>query len=68
MAGFMWKGKKNWRDQAKKVVEQLKAAVQVDRVVLGEGDVRWYKRLPRNTRPGNNANAFRAATALDDAL
>ena len=64
MAGLKRQGKEKWRDQVKEVVKQLKAAVQVDYVVIGGGNVRLLKRLPPGTRPGNNANAFQGGYRL----
>lgn len=63
-AGLERLGKKKWRNQVKEVVQQLKAAMQVDYVVLGGGNVRLLKKLPSGTRPGNNANAFRGGYRL----
>jgi hypothetical protein len=39
------------------VVQQLKTAVQADYVVLRGGNARLLKKLPPDTRLGNNANA-----------
>ena len=51
-------GKKKWRDQVCKVVEELRAALEVDDVVIGGGNVKKLKRLPKGTRAGDNDNAF----------
>jgi polyphosphate glucokinase len=37
----------------------LKAATQAQYVVIGGGNARLLKKLPPNTRLGDNANAFR---------
>ena len=39
-------------------VEQLQAALEPDDVVLGGGNVKLLKQLPKGCREGNNANAF----------
>jgi len=40
------------------VVEQLKAALQADYVVIGGGNVKELHTLPCGARAGSNANAF----------
>lgn len=52
-------GKKKWRQAVADVVERLRAAFEVDYVVLGGGNAQKLKELPENTRLGDNANAFR---------
>ena len=44
LAGLKRQGKKKWRHQVNKVVQQLKSAVQADYVVLGGGNARLLKR------------------------
>lgn len=51
-------GKKKWRKLVKEVVECLIAALQPDDVVLGGGNTKKLKKLPRRCRAGENANAF----------
>lgn len=51
-------GKKKWRRHVKEVVNQLKAALQADHIVLGGGNARLLKKLPPDTRRGDNSNAF----------
>jgi polyphosphate glucokinase len=51
-------GKKKWRKVVTDVVEQLSAALEVDYVVIGGGNVRQLKRLPRGARLGGNTNAI----------
>jgi polyphosphate glucokinase len=63
-AGLDRLGKNKWRRLVKEVVQQLKAALQVDYVVLGGGNVRLFKKLPPGTRLGNNANAFQGGYRL----
>ncbi|HUI08029.1 MAG TPA: ROK family protein [Verrucomicrobiae bacterium] len=57
-------GKQKWRRQVNEVARQLKAAMQADYVVLGGGNARLLKKLPRGIRVGNNANAFRGGYRL----
>lgn len=57
-------GKKNWRHHVKEIVKQLKTALQADYVVLGGGNARLLKKLPADTRRGNNANAFKGGWRL----
>jgi hypothetical protein len=45
-------------------IEQLSAALQVDYVVLGGGNVKYMNELPDNVRVGGNENAFRGAFRL----
>ena len=58
LAGLRRQGRKKWCQQVKQVVQQLKAAMQADYVVLGGGNARLLKKLPLGIRVGNNANAF----------
>jgi polyphosphate glucokinase len=51
-------GKKAWREYVADVVERLTAALEPDDVVLGGGNVKLLKEIPKNCRIGNNANAF----------
>jgi polyphosphate glucokinase len=57
-AGMRRLGKHRWRKHVEKVVELMLAAFLADYVVLGGGNVRHVKRLPRGARRGKNANAF----------
>ena len=52
-------GKKKWRRYVADVVNRLKAALEVDDVVIGGGNARLLKALPAGARLGSNANAFR---------
>ena len=51
-------GPKKWRKVVCEIVEQLRAALEADYVVLGGGNARKLKKLPKNTRLGNNDFAF----------
>ena len=64
LAGLKRLGKKKWRRHVAKVVQQLKAAMQVDYVVLGGGNAKLLKKLPPGTRLGNNADAFQGGYRL----
>lgn len=57
-AGLKRLGKKKWRRHVRDVVIRLKAALQADDVVIGGGNAKLLKRLPRGVRRGKNANAF----------
>jgi polyphosphate glucokinase len=63
-AGLTRLGQQKWRHEVKEVVRQLEAAMQVDYVVLGGGNVRLLKKRPLGTRLGNNANAFQGGYRL----
>ncbi len=51
-------GKKKWRRHVIDVVERLKDALEAEYVVLGGGNAKNMKKLPRNIRLGDNRNAF----------
>jgi polyphosphate glucokinase len=51
-------GKGKWRRHVGDVVALLIAALQPDDVVLGGGNVKHLKKLPKGCRAGDNANAF----------
>src|SRR2546430_17541730 len=59
-------GKKKWRRYVVDVVERLRAALEVDDVVLGGGNVKKLKALPKGCRAGDNANAFLGGFRLWD--
>ena len=52
------RGKKKWRSLVAEVVHCLVAALEPDDVVLGGGNVKKLKELPKGCRAGDNANAF----------
>jgi polyphosphate glucokinase len=58
VAGLERLGKKRWRKNVIKVVEDLSAALEPDYVVLGGGNAKLLKEIPANCRLGDNANAF----------
>jgi polyphosphate glucokinase len=51
-------GKKKWEHHVLKVVDEFRAALCADEVVLGGGNSKRLTKLPLNTRLGNNENAF----------
>jgi len=57
-------GKKKWRRHVADVVEQLKAGLQADYVVIGGGNAKKLKELPPGARLGENSNAFRGGFRL----
>jgi polyphosphate glucokinase len=57
-AGLERLGQSQWARHVKIALRQLKAALQVDYVVLGGGKANLIKTLPPGVRRGENANAF----------
>jgi len=51
-------GAKKWRRTVAAVVEQLSKALEADYVVLGGGNAKKLKKLPKNARLGSNEFAF----------
>jgi len=51
-------GENKWRQYVEDVVQRLKAALEPTDVVLGGGNVKKLKVLPKGCRAGDNANAF----------
>jgi polyphosphate glucokinase len=51
-------GAKKWRRAVADVVKQLSKALEADYVVIGGGNARKLKKLPKNARLGNNDFAF----------
>ncbi len=51
-------GKQKWRRYVTDIVQRLIVALQPEDVVLGGGNARKLKQLPRRCRPGGNANAL----------
>jgi polyphosphate glucokinase len=66
MRGLQKRGKKKWRRNVADVVGRLVAALEPDDVVLGGGNVRKLKELPKGCRMGDNSNAFRGGFRLWD--
>jgi predicted NBD/HSP70 family sugar kinase len=57
-------GKKKWLRHVFAIVEQLKAAMEADYVVLGGGNAKKLKEVPAGARLGDNENAFRGGFRL----
>jgi polyphosphate glucokinase len=51
-------GKKKWREHVEDVVSRLVAALEPEDCVIGGGNVRLIKELPKGCRVGDNSNAF----------
>jgi polyphosphate glucokinase len=64
LAGLKRLGKKKWRKHVFDVTEQLKNALEADYVVLGGGNARLLKHLPKGARLGDNENAFKGGVRL----
>jgi polyphosphate glucokinase len=56
--GLKKRGERKWCKHVADVVKQLIAALEPDDVVLGGGNVKLLKKLPKGCRAGDNANAF----------
>jgi polyphosphate glucokinase len=57
-------GVQKWRRHVADVVNLLVVALQPDDVVLGGGNVKRLKKLPRGCRAGDNMNAFKGGFRL----
>jgi polyphosphate glucokinase len=57
-SGLKRLGKKKWRSYVADVVDRLATALEPDDIVLGGGNVKELKELPKGCRQGDNANAF----------
>ena len=63
-AGLERLGKKKWRRHVADVITRLRAALEVEDVVIGGGNAKLLDRLPRGVRRGDNANAFAGGVRL----
>jgi polyphosphate glucokinase len=57
-AGLKRSGKKKWRRNVLDVISLLRYALQADNVVVGGGNAKLLRALPRGVHLGRNANAF----------
>jgi polyphosphate glucokinase len=57
-------GKKKWRRHVADVIARLRAALEVEDVVVGGGNAKRLSRLPRGVRRVDNANAFAGGVRL----
>ena len=64
LRGYERLGKKKWRKEVADVVSRLVAALEPEDVVLGGGNVKKLKELPKGCRMGDNSNAFRGGFRL----
>jgi polyphosphate glucokinase len=64
LKGLKRLGRKKWRKEVAEVIGLLKTATQADYVVIGGGNARLLKKLPPNTKVGDNNNAFRGGFRL----
>lgn len=64
VAGLERLGKRKWTRYVFDVVARLKAALVVEYVVLGGGNVKKLDTLPPDCRPGSNENAFLGGVRL----
>ena len=51
-------GKRRWRREVLKVAELLKFGLQAEELVIGGGNAKKLKEIPRGARLGSNRNAF----------
>jgi polyphosphate glucokinase len=51
-------GRKKWQKHVEQIVASFVERIHVDDVVLGGGEVKRLKKLPKRCRAGDNANAF----------
>ncbi|HEY4305103.1 MAG TPA: ROK family protein [Gemmatimonadaceae bacterium] len=65
-AGYDDLGKRRWRKHVLDIVDLFMAALQVDYVVLGGGNARHMKDLPKYVRLGSNAHAFKGGFRMWD--
>jgi len=57
-------GKKKWRREVAQVIQLFKTAFEPEYVVVGGGNAKHLKSLPRGVRLGDNTNAFRGGFKL----
>src|SRR5215510_5810372 len=58
LRGLQRFGKKKWRQEVAYCIDRLVSALHLDDVVLGGGNVKKLKTLPKGCRGGDNVNAF----------
>jgi polyphosphate glucokinase len=67
LRGLQRLGKKKWRQEVAYCIGRLVHALHLDDVVLGGGNVKKLKTLPKGCRGGDNVNAFLGAFRLWEA-
>jgi polyphosphate glucokinase len=65
-AGMKRSGKKKWRKHVRDVIDRFRLALNVDDVVLGGGNAKLMRELPKGVRLGANSNAFLGGYRLWD--
>ena len=65
-SGLRKRGKKKWREKIFEIVPALRAAFQVDYVVLGGGNAKLLDELPPHARRGGNELAFEGGFRMWD--
>ncbi len=63
-AGLERRGRKAWEKSVHEVIELMSTAMECDSVVLGGGNAKLMKHLPKNVTLGSNDNAFVGAFLL----
>jgi polyphosphate glucokinase len=63
-SGLKRLGKKRWRRHVNDVVTTFRRALEVDDVVVGGGNAKLLKTLPRGVRRGSNVHAFTGGVNL----
>ena len=63
-SGLKRSGKKKWRRHVMNVIELLRFALQADTVVVGGGNAKFLRELPKGVQLGTNENAFIGGTRL----
>ncbi len=58
LRGLKKYGHEKWQKHVADVVKQLSVALEPDDIVLGGGNAKLLKKLPKGSRAGDNANAF----------
>jgi hypothetical protein len=58
LRGLKHLGRKKWEHKVHKVVDELRAALSAEYVILGGGNAKKLKELPEQARLGSNENAY----------
>ena len=64
LAGMERRGRKRWRKSVLAIIELLKAGLVCDYVLLGGGNAKLMKKLPKDVHLGANSNAITGGIAL----
>ena len=64
LKGLKRSGKKKWRRHVREVIKLLKTALEADYVVLGGGNAKLLRKLPKDCCRGDNDNAFKGGYRL----